>query len=59
MRNEPMSTNDMEATNILVMNGNISQKPLFMEREADTNKGKGKEVTLVLKSISRPHTPFP
>lgn len=60
-KNDPVDINDVDKDEIekLVMNKQRSQKPIVLEKRANTIKAKGKEVTSLLNPIPRPFLPFP
>lgn len=56
IRNDIVDIDDADEaeTKKLVMSDEAPQKPAVAEKRADNDKGKGKEVTPVLKPIPRP-----
>lgn len=60
MRNNSVHIDNKGAHRVknLVLNDEASQNLSVIEKEADIDKGKGKEVTLVLNPIPRPPPPF-
>lgn len=58
VRNNPMKI-DYNDTKILLMNDKASQKPIVVAKDADTIKGKGKKVTVLLKPIPILPSSFP
>lgn len=53
MKNDPIKTNDVDKDKAkkLGTNDEVSQKPIVLEKRADNDKEKGKEVTPSLKTI--------